>query len=50
MKQNRKFALSTIALLIQSVVAMQANAEAREISVDKTTDYIGLITNDEEKE
>ncbi len=49
MKQNRKFALSTIALLIQSVVAMQANAEAREISVDKTTDYIGLITNDEEQ-
>ncbi len=49
MKQNRKFALSTIALLIQSVVAMQANAEAREIPVNKTTDYIGLITNDEEQ-
>lgn len=49
MKQNRKFALSTIALLIQSVVAMQANAEAREIPVGKTTDYIGLITNDEEQ-
>lgn len=49
MKQNRKFALSTIALLIQTAVAMQANAEAREIPVGKTTDYIGLITNDEEQ-
>ncbi len=49
MKQNRKFALSTIALLIQVAIATQANAEAREIPVNKTTDYIGLITNDEEQ-
>lgn len=43
MKQNRKFALSTIALLIQSAVANQASA--LELPVEETTDYVGLIVD-----
>ena len=48
--KNKSFALSTLALLIQAAIAMQAHAaEPREIPVDKTTQYIGLITQDEDQ-
>ena len=43
MKQNRKFALSTIALLIQAAAANQAGA--LELPVEETTNYVGLIVD-----
>lgn len=44
MKQNRKFALSTIALLIQSVVAMQAKAVEYNL---EETNFVGLADQTE---
>nr|WP_019273340.1 hypothetical protein [Neisseria lactamica] len=39
MKQNRKFALSTIALLIQSALCFEANAAEYEV---KDVDWVSL--------